>query len=67
MIIICKGVQKNNRFEKCDFSYEGKWGDNELVVHQQYHESFEGKQYCWLGFDSPQFFGKFSGRDGKRT
>ena len=67
MIIICKGIQKNNRFEKCDFFHDGDWDDSELVEHQKFHKSLENKNYSWLGFDVPQFFGKFSGRDGKRT
>ena len=67
MIIICKGIQKNHRFEKCAFSHDGDWGDIELVEHQKYHESMENEHCSWLGFDVPQFFGKFSGRDGKRT
>ena len=67
MIIICKGVRKNQRIEKCSFLHEGKWGDVELSEHQKYHQSLEDKNSTWLGFDSTQFIGKFSGRDGKRT
>jgi len=67
LIIICKGIQKNHRFEKCTFLYDGNWGDKELVEHQKYHKSLEDENYSWLGFDAPQSFGNFSGRDGKRT
>jgi len=67
LIIICKGIQKNHRFEKCTFLCDSNWEDKELVEHQKYHESLEGENYSWLGFDAPQSFGNFSGRDGKRT
>ena len=67
LIIICKGIQKNHRFEKCVFLHDGDWGDSELIEHQKYHESNKDKNYSWLGFDAPQDIGKFSGRDGKRT
>jgi len=67
LIIICKGIQKNHRFEKCTFVCDGNWGDKEIVEHQKYHKSLEDKNYSWLGFDVPQSFGNFSGRDGKRT
>ena len=66
MIIICKGIKKNNRFEKCPFIYDGGWGDEELALHQKEHEKLCGENYFWLGFDVPQNFGKSSGRDGKR-
>ncbi len=67
LIIICRGIQKNHRFEKCTFLYDGNWGDKELLEHQKYHKSLEDENYSWLGFDAPQPFGNFSGRDGKRT
>jgi hypothetical protein len=67
LIIICKGIQKNHRFEKCVFLHDGKWGDLELTEHQKYHESLEDENYSWLGFDTSQYIGKFTGRDGKRT
>ena len=45
-----------------------KWGDSELIVHQNYHNSQENKFCYWLGFDVPQIFGnRTSGRDGKRS
>lgn len=66
MIIICKGVKKNHIHEKCQFVHDGNWGDDELTEHQEFHQSFENSSYSWLGFDVPQSFGKFSGRDGKR-
>ncbi len=67
MIITCKGIQKNHRFKKCTFLYDGNWEDVELIEHQKYHESFEDENYSWLGFTISQSSGKFSGRDGKRT
>ena len=66
MIIICKGAYNNKKFEKCPFLYDGNWGDNELIEHEKYHRSKEHLNYSWLGFDIPQSFGIFSGRDGKR-
>jgi len=66
LIIICKGVQKNHRLEKCEFVHDGNWEDSELIKHQKYHNSLEDDNYSWLGFDVPQPSGKFSGRDGKR-
>jgi len=66
LIIICKGIQKNHRFEKCAFLCDGNWGDVELFEHQKYHKSLEDKNYSWLGFDVSQSFGNLSGRDGKR-
>ncbi len=66
MIIICKGIQKNHRLEKCPFLYDGNWEDVELIEHQKYHKSLENENYSWLGFAVSQFSGKFSGRDGKR-
>ncbi len=35
MIIICKGLQKNHRYEKCTFLCDGNWGDKELLEHQK--------------------------------
>lgn len=67
LIIICKGIQKNRKFEKCTFLHDGNWGDAELVEHEKYHKSLETRNYSWLGFDASQSLGKFSGRDGKRT
>ena len=66
LIIICKGSKKNHKFENCPFVYDGRWGDTELITHQNYHKSQEHKFCCWLGFDVPQTFGNHSGRDGKR-
>ena len=67
MLIICKGIKKNQIFEKCLFLHDGEWGDKELIEHQKYHDSLENENYSWLGFDASQSLGKFSGRDGKRT
>ena len=67
LIIICKGIQKNNRLEKCPFLSDANWSDSILVEHQNYHKALENDQYLWLGFDVPQSFGIFSGRDGKRN
>jgi len=66
LIIICKGVRKINRVEKCAFLYDGTWGDAKLVEHQKMHQLLEDVNYVWLGFDIPQSFGNYSGRDGKR-
>ena len=43
----------------------GNWGDDELIKHQKSHELL-GPSIFWLGFDTTQFIGKYSGRDGKR-
>lgn len=67
MIIVCKGVVRNGRFRHCKFFHEGRWGDGELVEHQKFHESAGGPGFAWLGFDLSQPFGRYSGRDGKRT
>ena len=67
LIIIYKGVQKNNRHEKCPFLHDENWGDIELVEHEESHKLLISKNYSWLGFDVPHSFGTFSGRDGKRT
>lgn len=64
MLITCKGIQKNNRHEKCHFIYDGDWGDSELMEHQNFHET---QSHSWLGFDTSQPIGKFSGRDGKSS
>jgi hypothetical protein len=66
LIIICKGTRKANNIEKCSFLYNGTWGDEELVKHQKQHELLEKDDSVWLGFDIPQSFGSYSGRDGKR-
>lgn len=42
----------------------GNWGDDELIKHQKSHEL--NQSAFWLGFDTTQFIGKYSGRDGKR-
>ena len=67
LIIVCKGSQKNHRFENCSFVYDGNWGDIALVEHQNYHKLLENKFYHWLGLDVTQIFGNHSGRDGKRS
>ena len=67
MIIICKGIKKFSKIEKCPFIYDGDWGDDSLIEHQNFHQSFESQNYFWLGFDMSQPLGKFSGRDGKRN
>lgn len=67
LIIICKGIQKDNHLEKCPFLCDANWGDSILVEHQNYHKSLENEHNLWLGFDIPQSFGTFSGRDGKRN
>ena len=66
LIIICKGVRKTNKVEKCSFIYSGTWGDAQLVEHQKQHKLLESDSYSWLGFDTTQSLGNFSGRDGKR-
>ena len=66
LIIICRGVRKSNKIEKCGFLYDGIWGDAQLVEHQKYHQLLEDSNYAWLGYDTSQSFGKHSGRDGKR-
>jgi hypothetical protein len=66
LIIICKGTRKTNKVEKCNFIYSGTWGDAQLVEHQKHHQLLEDENYSWLGFDMPQSFGNYSGRDGKR-
>ena len=63
-MIVCKGVKRNGHSEPCRFIYDGNWGDEELVEHQKFHENHPSSAY-WLGFDTIQPFGKYSGRDGK--
>jgi len=65
LIITCKGSKKNGIIEKCNFLYDGDWGDSKVVNHQIFHESLQNKNSFWLGFDTSLSFGKFSGRDGK--
>jgi len=67
LIILCKGVKIPNGIKKCDFLYSGTWGDSALIEHQKFHQSLENNNYLWLGFDTPQSFGHYSGRDGKRS
>ena len=67
MLITCKGIQKNGIHEKCPFIHDGEWGDSELTEHQNFHNSQESQNYSWLGFDTSQPIGKFSGRDGKSS
>jgi len=66
LIITCKGTKKKGMVEKCQFLYDGNWGDDEVVKHQLFHESLQNKNSFWLGFGTPLSFGKFSGRDGKK-
>jgi hypothetical protein len=67
LIITCKGTKKNDKIEKCPFLYNGDWGDHELERHQLFHESLKTKNSFWLGFETSQSFGKYSGRDGKQS
>ena len=39
----------------------------ELVEHENYHKKSRKTFILGLGFDVPQTFGTFSGRDGKRS
>ncbi len=66
LIITCKGTKKKGLVEKCQFMYNGNWGDDEVIKHQLFHESLQNKNSFWLGFDTSLSFGKFSGRDGKK-
>ncbi len=66
LIINCKGIKKKGEVEKCQFLYDGNWGDDEVVKHQSFHESLQDKNSFWLGFGTSLSFGKFSGRDGKK-
>ena len=65
LIIICKGIKRNGKLEHCRFLYNGNWGDTELIEHEKFHENLDSSGF-WLGFDTPQLAGKYSGRDGKR-
>ncbi|WP_238523208.1 hypothetical protein [Nitrosopumilus maritimus] len=67
LLITCKGIKKNGIHEKCPFIHEGDWGDLELTEHQNFHDAQESQNYSWLGFDTSQAIGKFSGRDGKSS
>lgn len=67
MIIVCKGVKKKNKIEKCEFLHTGSWGEAKLVEHEKYHQSLEDQNCFWLGFDVSQSLGNHSGRDGKRN
>ncbi len=58
-------MRKNGRLEMCRFLHDGNWGDDELTEHEKLHESSDPSDF-WLGFDTSQSFGKYSGRDGKR-
>lgn len=60
-------MKKNGLIDKCHFLYDGKWGDDELVQHQLFHEGLQNDHSFWLGFESSLSFGKFSGRDGKKS
>lgn len=66
MLIICKGIRSKGTSKNCKFIYDGEWGDEKLVEHEKYHNAELQPGDFWLGFDIPQLFGKFSGRDGKR-
>ncbi|WP_249111169.1 hypothetical protein [Nitrosopumilus sp. K4] len=65
-MIVCKGIRKSGKLQHCKFIYDGNWGDTALVEHEKFHNENMTHDEFWLGFDVPQFFGKFSGRDGKR-
>jgi len=67
LIITCKGVKKKGELEECPFLYSGNWGDEEIIKHQKYHETLQNKSSFWLGFDASLSFGKYSGRDGKKS
>jgi len=62
---VCKGTKRNNQFEPCSFLYVGNWGDDELKEHEAFHDSFTPPVF-WLGFETTQVIGQYSGRDGKR-
>ena len=66
MIIVCKGVQKNGVLRQCPFLHAGKWGDLDLIEHEKFHHMNSEPYVYWLGFDTIQNSGKYSGRDGKR-
>lgn len=65
MIIVCKGIKKNGKIELCKFLYNGNWGDDELIEHEKFHNNSDSLSF-WLGFDTTQSLGRYSGRDGKR-
>ena len=65
MIIMCKGTKSNSRIVRCNFLHDGDWGDSELIDHQKLHQSQETHDLTWLGFETVQSIGKYSGRDGK--
>ena len=67
LLIICKGTKRGSEIERCNFLHSGSWGDAELMEHQKFHESKLEGYSRWLGFDTIQSFGRFSGRDGKRS
>ena len=67
LLITCKGIKKNGIHVKCPFIHDGDWGDSELTEHQNFHNTQESQNYSWLGFDTSQVIGKFSGRDGKSS
>ena len=67
LIITCKGIKTRGNVKKCTFLYDGNWGDEKLIEHQEYHESIRENDSFWLGFDSSLSFGKYSGRDGKQS
>ena len=67
LLITCKGIRKNGIHVKCSFIHDGDWGDPELIEHQNFHKSQESQNYSWLGFDTSQSIGKYSGRDGKSS
>lgn len=64
LIITCKGFIKKGQYQKCEFIYDGNWGDLQLIEHQKYHDQKSDAEF-WLGFTSPPPIGKLSGRDGK--
>jgi|AP12_2_1047962.scaffolds.fasta_scaffold71667_1 hypothetical protein len=49
------------------FLHDGGWGDLELIEHEKFHKFFQDENNFWLGFETSQFFGNMSGRDGKRS
>lgn len=63
---MCKGIRKNGIIRQCPFLYSGKWSDLELVEHEKFHNTDSDPNVCWLGFDTTQSSGRYSGRDGKR-
>lgn len=53
-LIYCKGAGNKS---PCDFTHEGKWGDDELIQHQLYEETRLGKD--WRGFEIDRNYEKF--------